>query len=83
MIYYLPVINLITFLLFAHDKRAAQKKTWRVKEFYLLGFAFLGGSLGAYLGTYILKHKTKKPKFKILILAFLIIHIFLFYKLMI
>ncbi|MFB0972200.1 MAG: DUF1294 domain-containing protein [Neofamilia sp.] len=82
MIYYFLGINLITFLLFAYDKRAAKKRTWRIKEIYLSGSAFLGGSFGAYLGMHIFKHKTKKPKFTILILAFIIIHIFLIYKFM-
>ena len=53
------VISLITFLLYASDKRRAKRGQWRVPEKVLLGFSFLGGALGGSLAMRCLRHKTK------------------------
>ena len=60
LLVYLVIINLITFLAFAYDKYRAKNDGWRVKNFFLLGLSFLGGSLGGLLGMKFLRHKTKK-----------------------
>ena len=57
------------------DKQNARKGRWRIAENTLLGVAFIGGSLGAILGMYMFRHKTKHWKFKILVPLFLIVHI--------
>ena len=56
---YMGIINVITFLAFAIDKINAVKGKRRIKILTLLGLAFVGGSLGALLGMYTLRHKTK------------------------
>ena len=56
---YLGIINVITFLAFAIDKLHAVKGKRRIRIITLLGLAFVGGSLGALLGMYTLRHKTK------------------------
>ena len=56
---YLGIINVITFLAFAIDKLHAVKGKRRIRIITLLGLAFVGGSAGALLGMYTLRHKTK------------------------
>lgn len=69
------LMNLLAFLMYGLDKRNARKGRWRIPENTLLGVAFIGGSLGALLGMYVFRHKTKHWNFKILVPLFLIIHI--------
>ncbi len=46
------------------DKEKAKRNKWRIKESTLLAIAAFGGSVGAYLGMKIFRHKTKHTKFK-------------------
>lgn len=62
---YIVVINLITFLAFAYDKYRAKKDGWRIKNFFLLGLSFLGGSLGGLLGMKLIRHKSKKSYYRL------------------
>lgn len=64
---YAGLINLYAFILFGVDKRRAKRKMWRIPEARLLLSALLGGSVGAMLGMAIFHHKTKKPKFFVLV----------------
>ena len=73
----LLLMNLLAFILYGVDKRKAQRGAWRIPEATLLLVAFLGGSLGAFLGMEIFRHKTKHAQFKILVPLFLILHIVL------
>ena len=68
-------MNLLAFVLYGIDKLKAKKGAWRIPEATLLLVAFLGGSLGAFLGMEVFRHKTKHAKFKILVPLFLILHI--------
>lgn len=65
MIYYLFVINVITFAAFGLDKRKAKKRRFRIRESTLFGLALIGGSLGAMAGMFLFHHKTRKPAFRI------------------
>jgi len=47
------------------DKQKAKKGLWRIPEKTLFLISILGGSLGAILGMYIFRHKTKHWKFVI------------------
>ena len=58
-------MNVVTFILFAWDKLMSKNKGWRIPESTLLLLSFLFGALGAFLGMYIFRHKTKKLKFVI------------------
>lgn len=78
LIYYLIFINIVTLLLFIIDKRKAIKKKWRISELTLLTSSFIGGSIGAMIGMYIFRHKTKHWKFIILIPLSMILHVILF-----
>lgn len=73
-VYYI-IINIISMSMFYIDKQRAIKHQWRISEFTLLLSAFIGGSIGAAAGMKLFRHKTKHPKFYILIPTFLIIHI--------
>jgi uncharacterized membrane protein YsdA (DUF1294 family) len=57
------LINIWTFMLFGIDKLRAEAGGWRVSEGALLGWAFFGGTLGAYLGRAVFRHKTRKQPF--------------------
>ena len=57
---YLVVINLIALLMMWSDKRRSKRPgARRVPEKVLFLSALLGGSLGAVLGMYAFRHKTK------------------------
>ena len=62
---YLLIINAVAFLLMLVDKLKAKKHLWRIPEATLIASALLGGSVGALLGMYIVRHKTKHKKFTI------------------
>ena len=61
---YLVLINLLTFIVYGIDKLKAKKGKWRIPESTLLLLAFMGGSVGAWLGIKVWHHKTLHKKFK-------------------
>lgn len=65
VIYYLLGINISAFLIYGLDKFKAQRQLWRIPEITLLLVALLGGSLGAWLGMKVWRHKTKHLLFSI------------------
>lgn len=73
----LTIINVITFVLYWHDKQCARKGNWRVAEITLLSFSFFGGALGAYIAMHGFRHKTQHKKFQICVPLFLTIQIIL------
>lgn len=72
---YLVIINLIAFLTFGADKRRARRDRRRVRESTLFLLAVLGGSIGALLGMYVFRHKTRHWYFCVGIPAILILQI--------
>ena len=64
LLYYLIVINIVTFLIYGIDKRKAKQGSWRISEATLLILAVIGGSIGALLGMKVWHHKTMHKKFK-------------------
>ena len=64
LIAYLIVINLVTLFAFIIDKKKAKRSKWRIPEATLLGLAVLGGSIGAWLGMRLWRHKTLHNKFR-------------------
>ena len=72
---YLLVINIITFIVFAYDKRQATRGGNRVREFVLLGLSFIGGALGGLIAMYVVRHKTSKWYFKYGLPAMIVLHI--------
>ena len=56
-------LNFIAFAAFGLDKAAAEGGRRRIAEATLLGWAFLGGTPGAYAGRALFRHKTRKQPF--------------------
>ena len=69
---YLVAINVVTFFMYGIDKwrstsgrllptgrKKAKNSKWRIRETALLGLAVLGGSIGAWLGMKVWRHKTQ------------------------
>jgi uncharacterized membrane protein YsdA (DUF1294 family) len=77
LLYYLIVINVVTFLVYGIDKWKAKQGSWRISEASLLILAVIGGSIGALLGMKIWHHKTIHMKFKYGLPLILIIQIIL------
>lgn len=71
------LMSIITFILYAIDKKRAIKNKWRIKEATLLLSSFLLGSIGGLIGMYGLRHKTQHWYFVVVNFLSLIIHIFL------
>lgn len=65
LIIYGVVINFVAFAAFAIDKINACEGRSRIRIITLLGLAFAGGSIGAILGMYILRHKTRVDYFTV------------------
>lgn len=74
---YLLLINALAFALMLADKQKARRNRWRIPERNLILSAAFGGSIGALAGMYLLRHKTRHPKFTLGIPAILIAQIFL------
>ena len=62
---YLQVINVVALAAFGLDKLAAKEGRSRIPIITLLGLAFIGGSIGALIGMYVFRHKTRKNYFTI------------------
>ena len=58
LLYYLIVINVVTFLVYGIDKWKAKQGSWRISEATLLMLAVIGGTIGALLGMQVWRHKT-------------------------
>ena len=59
LIFYPFVINLLAFSLMGTDKTNARKGKRRIPEATLFLSALAGGSLGAVIGMYFFRHKTR------------------------
>lgn len=70
-------MNLMALIFMAVDKQRAKKHQWRISEKTLFLLAFLGGSIGAWLGMYLFHHKTKHWRFIVGMPGILTIQIFL------
>lgn len=70
---FLFLINIVTFGLYAIDKRNAYYGLWRIPEAVLLGFAVIGGAYGAGAGMALFKHKTLHTAFLITVPLFFLI----------
>ena len=61
----LLALNFVAFLIYGIDKLKAKSSKSRIPETALLLFALLGGSIGAWLGMKVWRHKTQHKKFYI------------------
>ena len=72
---YLLAINVVTFFVYGIDKHKAKHHKWRIPENVLLFLAFIGGSIGAWLGMIYFHHKTNHANFKALVPIFMIMQL--------
>ena len=79
IIYYLIAINILTFIVYALDKLAAIEGRSRIRIVTLLLLAGAGGSIGALLAMYTLRHKTQKDYFTVGIPLIILAQIFLLF----
>lgn len=73
ILFYLLVVNLLTFVTYGIDKYKARHNRWRVREASLLLLAALGGSIGALLAMKVFRHKTQHKKFRFGVPAILLV----------
>ncbi|EHS52866.1 protein of unknown function DUF1294 [Rhizobium sp. PDO1-076] len=59
--------NVVVFCIYAFDKISAREGGWRVRESTLIFLAVTGGGTGAFLCQRLLRHKTRKPPFRLLL----------------
>lgn len=69
---YLLGINLVAFLVFGFDKLQAKRGGRRVPERTLFWLAGLLGSVGAWLGMQVFRHKTRHTSFVVGVPAILL-----------
>lgn len=74
LILYLAGINLVTFAMFAWDKRSAINGSWRISESTLLTLALAGGTPGAIIAQQRLRHKTRKQPFRSYLIMIAVLH---------
>ena len=72
---YLAAISLLAIILTVYDKRAPQRRKWRVRESTLLFIAALGGSVAMLLTMQFIRHKTKHSKFMVGIPVIIVLQI--------
>ena len=59
------LLSLVAWVVYWHDKSAAQRQAWRVPESTLHGLALVGGWPGALVAQAVLRHKTVKADFRL------------------
>ena len=75
LLYYGIDISLLSLFLTVYDKVAATKRPrHRIREKTLLIVGFLGGATAMWLTMLLIRHKTRKPKFMILLPLFILLH---------
>ncbi|MGF1582009.1 MAG: DUF1294 domain-containing protein [Gemmataceae bacterium] len=62
---WLLTTNVVTFGYYGYDKSCARGSRARIPELVLHGLSAIGGSLGAYAGMVVFRHKTVKGTFRI------------------
>ncbi|MBR5070745.1 MAG: DUF1294 domain-containing protein [Oscillospiraceae bacterium] len=63
LLYYLILINTVSFASMGIDKLKAAKGRWRISEKALFLLATAGGSIGSIAGMFTFRHKTKHLSF--------------------
>lgn len=78
IIAYLVLVNAAALVLMLSDKQRAKCGVWRIPERTLLGIAAIGGSIGAIIGMYLFRHKTRHLKFRLGLPLILAVQVWLF-----
>ena len=75
VLYYLILANLVGLVLMGADKSKARRHRWRIPERVLFLSAILGGSLGATVGMWLFRHKTRHWYFVVGMPAILVLQV--------
>ena len=59
------IINIVSFVLMITDKRRSILKNYRIKEVHLFFLAICFGSIGVFLGMYLIRHKNRRWYFNL------------------
>lgn len=59
-----PLLSAVTFVMYWHDKHAAQRGAWRTSESTLHALSLAGGWPGAWFAQQLLRHKSSKAEFR-------------------
>lgn len=74
-------LNIASFALFAIDKIQAQTRGGvRVPEYTLYLATFAGGSIGSLASMWLLRHKTRKVGFQVVMAFLVLIHVLIFLR---
>ena len=71
-------LSILAFAMYAADKRAAQGNHWRTPENTLLLVGLIGGWPGAVVAQQLLRHKTKKLRFRTRFWSTVILNVIVF-----
>ena len=72
-LFYIWLMNIFTFALYAYDKHQAYYAKYRVPELVLIIFSVIGGAFGAWMAMWLFHHKIRKPKFYITVPIFVMV----------
>lgn len=71
----LASLNTSTFFIYGFDKFFAQIGRFRIPEYALYAFTFLGGAIGAVVAMYVFRHKTRKYSFQGIVALLILIQL--------
>ncbi len=72
-------VNVVTLALFGYDKHQAVAGRTRVPEMTLYAAALLGGSPSAVLAQGLLRHKTRKRSFRVVLAVIVVLQVAMIY----
>lgn len=78
--FYIWLISIVTFAIYAYDKHQAYYSKYRIPELVLIFLAIIGGAFGALMAMCLFRHKIRKPLFYImvpLLVLFLCVYFYL------
>jgi uncharacterized membrane protein YsdA (DUF1294 family) len=75
LIVWLLAINAVALAYYGYDKARAGANGRRVPELVLHGLVLAGGTLGAYLGMRLFRHKTIKGEFRIVFWCIVVLQV--------
>lgn len=67
-------LSTLTFIVYALDKHAAQTGRWRTPESTLHLLELAGGWPGAWVAQQVLRHKSRKPAYRVAFWAMVVLH---------
>ena len=77
VLYWLAAANGVAFGLMVVDKRRAEAGGRRISESTLLGWSWLGGAIGTFAASRLIRHKTRKQPFAGQMIALLVLELVL------